>query len=88
MVERVIIWTETADRQLQDILEYWLKKNESSEYPKKILQLVDEYIGYISQRPDSFKLTEHSQNRICVIGVFSIYFKRKVNQIYVTCFLG
>ena len=86
MVEREIIWTETAGKQLQQILDYWLDKNASPEYPKKILQLVEEYIGYILQRPDSFRLTEHGTNRVCVIGVFSIFFKRKYSKIYITCF--
>lgn len=86
MVEREIIWTETAEKQLQNALDYWLEKNASVEYPKKLLRLVDEYVGYISERPDSYKLTEHGKNRVCVMGTFNIYFKRTANQIYITCF--
>ena len=48
MVERKIIWTATADKQLQLILDYWLERNKSAEYPNKILQLVDEYVEQIA----------------------------------------
>ena len=86
MAEREIIWTDTADKQLQSILEYWLQKNQSAEYPKKILKLVDGYVEEIITRPDSYRLTEHGNHRVCVMGRFSIYFKRIENIIYITCF--
>ncbi len=86
MAERKIVWTATADMQLQCILEYWLNKNKSTKYPTKILRLVDEYVEHISNRPNSFRLTEHSGTRICVIGTFSIYFKTINHIIYITCF--
>lgn len=86
MAERKIVWTATADQQLQDILNYWLDKNKSTEYPTKILRLVNEYVEQIATRPDSFRLTEHSTNRVCVLGTFSIYFKKIQNIIYITCF--
>jgi len=59
MAERKIIWTATADKQLQLILDYWLDRNKSAEYPNKILRLVDEYVEQIVNRPDSYRLTEH-----------------------------
>jgi plasmid stabilization system protein ParE len=86
MAERKIIWTATADKQLQLILDYWLDRNRSAEYPNKILRLVDEYVEQIANRPDSYRLTEHRNNRVCVMGTFSIYFKRINNTVYITSF--
>jgi hypothetical protein len=86
MAEREIIWTVTAEKQLDNILEYWFNKNLSVEYPNRILRLVDEYIEIINNSPDSFRLTEYANHRVCVMGVFSIYFKRIDNLIYITCF--
>lgn len=48
MAEKEVVWTDTADKQLQQILEYWLDRNKSPEYPNKILRLVDEYVEHIS----------------------------------------
>lgn len=86
MVERKIIWTATADKQLQLILDYWLERNKSAEYPNKILQLVDEYVEQIAIRPDSYRLTEHRNNRVCVMGTFSIYFKCIKSIVFITSF--
>jgi hypothetical protein len=86
MAEREIVWTATADKQLQHTLDYWLDRNKSIEYPNKILLLLDEYIEHIANRPDAFRLTHHTTNRVCVMGTFSIYFKEINNVIYITCF--
>jgi hypothetical protein len=40
MVKRTIIWTKTADLQLVGILEYWIKRNKSSSYSKKLFKEV------------------------------------------------
>jgi plasmid stabilization system protein ParE len=86
MAEREIVWTVTAEQQFQKILEYWLDKNKSSEYPTRILKLVDDHIADISNRPDSYRLTEYNNTSVCVIGVFNIYFKKKNDKVYITCF--
>ncbi|MBL0050546.1 MAG: type II toxin-antitoxin system RelE/ParE family toxin [Bacteroidetes bacterium] len=86
MVAREVIWTTTAERQLQNTLEYWLNRNKSPLYSQKLLQLVDKYIQQICQRPTSFKLTEYANHRVCVMGVYSLYFLYSNNQIIITGF--
>jgi plasmid stabilization system protein ParE len=86
MVKRNIVWSKTATRQLHHILDYWLNRNKSIAYPNKILDLVDEYTEMIIQRPLSFRLCGHNSNRVCIIGVFSIYFKVNSSKIIITSF--
>lgn len=40
MAKRAIIWTKTADIQLVGVLEYWVKRNKSTSYSKKLVKLV------------------------------------------------
>lgn len=42
MVKHNIIWTKTADIQFVGVLEYWVKRNKSSVYSKKLIKLVTE----------------------------------------------
>lgn len=42
MAKRNIIWTRTADIQFAGILEYWVKRNKSNTYSKKLVKLVSE----------------------------------------------
>ncbi len=40
MAKREIVWTKTAEIQLYSVLEYWLERNKSNVYPKKLLKIV------------------------------------------------
>ena len=53
MVEREIIWTETANKQLQNILEYWLDKNASQNYSQVALASLFELENYLSRMPQN-----------------------------------
>lgn len=86
MVRYKVIWTETAREQLYEILEYWTNRNKSQNYAIKILSLVDEYIAFIESQPESFRKTRFNNNRICIIGSYSIFFKIVDDLIIITCF--
>ena len=51
MAKRNIVWTRTADLQLVGVLEYWVKRNKSSNYSKKLLRIVTERTLQISETP-------------------------------------
>ena len=42
MAKRNVVWTRTADLQFVGILEYWVKRNKSNTYSKKLVRLVFE----------------------------------------------
>ncbi len=42
MAKRNVIWTRTADLQFVGILEYWVKRNKSNSYSKKLITIVSE----------------------------------------------
>lgn len=48
MAERNIEWTRTADVQFVGILAYWVKRNKSTTYSKKLIRLVSERIKQIA----------------------------------------
>ncbi|HUH75474.1 MAG TPA: hypothetical protein VLZ75_13850 [Chitinophagales bacterium] len=51
MAQRIIVWTKIADLQFVGILEYWVNKNRSTSYSKKLVRLVLEKTTQISKRP-------------------------------------
>jgi hypothetical protein len=51
MAKRNVIWTKTADLQFIGILEYWVNRNKSATYSKKLLDLVSKKTNQISKRP-------------------------------------
>ncbi len=86
MAKRNIVWTRTADLQLIGVLEYWVKRNKSSDYSKKLLRLVTERTLQISEHPFIFKSTDFKGVRVTSLRNFSIYYKVTDDQIIVTAF--
>lgn len=75
MAKRDIIWTKTADLQFVGILEYWVKRNKSASYSKKLLRLVPKRTNQISEKPFSYRSTDFKDIRVSALGNFSIYYK-------------
>jgi toxin YoeB len=86
MAKRNIVWTRTADIQLVGILEYWVKRNKSSNFSKKLLRLVTERTLQISGTPFTYKSTDFKDVRVASLRNFSIYYKVTDTQILITAF--
>ncbi len=86
MAKRNIVWTRTADLQFVGVLEYWVKRNKSSNFSKKLLRLVTERTLQISENPFISKLTDFKDVRVASLRNFSIYYKVTDKQILVTAF--
>jgi len=86
MAKRNIVWTRTADLQFVGILEYWVKRNKSNNYSKKLLRLVTERTLQISENPFIYKPTDFKDVRVASLRNFSIYYRVTDKQILVTAF--
>lgn len=86
MAKRNVIWTKTADLQFIGILEYWVNRNKSATYSKKLLDLVSKKTNQISKRPFIYKSTEFKGVRVAPMGNFSIYYKADELQIIIVAF--
>jgi plasmid stabilization system protein ParE len=86
MAKRNVIWTRTADLQFIGILEYWVKRNKSNAYSKKLVKLVSERTAQIAEKPFIYKPTDFNETRIASLGNFSIYYKVTDEQIIISAF--
>ncbi|MEM7484488.1 MAG: type II toxin-antitoxin system RelE/ParE family toxin [Bacteroidota bacterium] len=86
MAERNVVWTKTADIQFVGILEYWVKRNKSSEYSKKLVRLVAQRTKEISKSPFIFKSTDFKDIRVASLGNFSIFYKITDESIIIYAF--
>jgi plasmid stabilization system protein ParE len=86
MVKRNVVWTKTADLQFIGILEYWVKKNMTNTYSKKLLKLVSERTLQISEKPFIYKSTNFKDVRVASLRNFSVYYKVTDEQIIITAF--
>lgn len=86
MAQRKVVWTRTADIQFAGILEYWLYRNKSNAYSKKLMRLVAERTKLIADNPYVYKSTDFKEIRVSSMGNFSIYYKVTDQQIIVSAF--
>ena len=86
MAKRNVIWTRTADIQFVGILKYWVNKNKSNTYSKKLVKLVSDRTKQIAQQPLIFKATDFKDTRVASLGNFSIYYKFNDEEITITAF--
>ncbi|MEM0519034.1 MULTISPECIES: type II toxin-antitoxin system RelE/ParE family toxin [Aequorivita] len=84
MAKRNVIWTRTADLQFVGILEYWVNRNKSNTYSKKLLKLVSERTKQIAEQPLIFKVTDFTDTRVASLGNFSIFYKFNDKEIIIT----
>ncbi|HTN68303.1 MAG TPA: type II toxin-antitoxin system RelE/ParE family toxin [Dysgonamonadaceae bacterium] len=86
MAQRKIIWTKTADIQFAGILQFWLERNKSNIYSKKLIRLVTDRTKQIAKTPYMFKYTDFEDVRVASLGNFSIYYKITKEFIIITAF--
>ncbi|MDT0648222.1 hypothetical protein RM545_16125 [Zunongwangia sp. F260] len=75
MAGRKIIWTKTADIQLVGVLGYWVKRNKSNVYSRRLIHLVTDRTKQIAENPFLYKPTNFKNVRVASLGNFSIYYK-------------
>lgn len=86
MAKRTVRWTRTADIQYVGILEYWVKRNKSAIYSKKLIKIVAEQTRQIAETPFIYKKTDFKEIRVASIGNFSIFYNVTREEILITAF--
>lgn len=86
MARRTVRWTRTADIQYIGVLEYWVKRNKSNAYSKKLIKIVAKRTKQIAETPFIYKSTEFKGTRVASLGNFSIFYKASDKEIIITAF--
>ena len=86
MAKRAIVWTRTADIQFVGILQFWVEKNKSNSYSKRLMGLVSDRMEQIAKNQFLYKSTDFKDTRVATLGHFSIYYKVFDNRIIVKAF--
>jgi len=73
MAKRTVVWTRTADVQYVGILEYWVDRNKSNTYSKKLVKRVSARTKQIAKNPYIHKLTAYKDMRVASLGNFCNY---------------
>ncbi|WP_179020152.1 type II toxin-antitoxin system RelE/ParE family toxin [Winogradskyella forsetii] len=86
MAQRNVIWTRTADIQFVGLLEYWVNRNKSATFSKKLVGFVTKHTKEIAKTPFIYKTADFKDIRVSSLGNFSIYFKPTETSIIIYAF--
>ena len=86
MAKRIIKWTRIADIQYVGILEYWVNRNKSATYSKKLIENVAERTQQIAEKPFIYNKADFKDTRVASLGNFSIYYKVSDEELLITAF--
>ncbi|PRZ27929.1 type II toxin-antitoxin system RelE/ParE family toxin [Flavobacterium granuli] len=86
MAQLKILWTETAILQRNYIFEYWIERNKSNTYAKKLNQKIKERTELLKQNPELGKKTEFKNTRAVSLGHYSILYQNYHSKIIISGF--
>ncbi len=84
MAKRNIRWTRTADIQCVGILEYWVKRNKSATYSKKLIEIVSQRTKQIAETSFIYKKADFKDTRVASLRNYSIFYKVTEQEILIT----
>jgi hypothetical protein len=82
MAKRVV-WTNTAKKSRQEILEYWAVRNKSKTYPRKLSLLFTEKVNLIKSENYVGKPTNFDAVRATLVSHFTIFYKLTIDEIII-----
>lgn len=83
MAERKIIWTNKANFERIEILNYWINRNKSKTYSIKLNRLFIEYLKLVAKSPDIGKPTDIENTRVIIIRDYLLFYEEVDNKIIV-----
>ena len=86
MAKLVIHWTETAIRQRNYIFEYWIQRNQSVTYAKKLNEKIRERTNLLAHNPELGVKTTYKNTRAISLGHYSILYQKNNLKIIITGF--
>jgi len=78
-----IIWTITAHAERREILEYWVKRNKSNVYSRKLNKLIVAALHDISKNPMIGRKTDIQNVRVKIIREYLIFYEISTAAIFV-----
>lgn len=80
---RQIIWTFTAQEERREILTYWIKRNKSTTYSRKLNRLIVSAMKDVSRNPLIGRKTDLQNVRAKIVREYLIFYEITEDRIFV-----
>jgi plasmid stabilization system protein ParE len=72
---RQIIWTFTAQQERREVLEYWVKRNKSKIYSRKLNKLIISSLQEVSKNPLIGRKTDLLNIRVKIVKEYLLFYE-------------
>lgn len=86
MAKKEIIWSELAKLEFSNVLEFYVVRNENSDYSLKILEEVEDLLDTLSTNEFIGRLTSNKITRVIPMKVYLIFYEINNNRIEIISF--
>ena len=83
MVKRKIIWTRKANEERKEILDYWIKRNQSRAYSVKLDKLLRNTLNLAALYPDTGRKTSFENVRVTIVKEYFIFYEISEKEIVI-----
>jgi addiction module RelE/StbE family toxin len=83
MAKRKIVWTISANEERKEILEYWIQRNKSARFSKKLNQLILHVLEVIRENPTIGRLTNIKNVRVILIRDYLLMYEFSESELIV-----
>jgi len=78
-----IIWSIRAQNDRKDILKYWIQRNKSQKYSRKLARLFKEAVKLVANYPEIGKSTDDKYVRIKLVRDYLIVYEISEKRIFI-----
>ena len=86
MANKKIIWSDIAKLEFQDILKFYLERNQSTTYSLKLLDETEDLLKTLSKNEFIGRLTSNKETRVIPMKVYLIFYEIKKDTIEIVSF--
>ncbi|WP_121665278.1 type II toxin-antitoxin system RelE/ParE family toxin [Mesonia aquimarina] len=86
MASKKIIWSDFAKLEFQNILEYYIKRNNSTTYSIQLLEKTEDLLKTLSKSEFIGRLTSNKKTRVIPMNNYLIFYEIKKEHIEIVSF--
>lgn len=83
MADKEVIWSNRANAELTEILQFYIQRNKSNTYSLKLLEEIDSMIEKIVRHNFIGRLTKDGNARVVILKAYLIFYDIRSTEIHI-----
>ncbi|HCX23929.1 MAG: addiction module toxin RelE [Flammeovirgaceae bacterium] len=80
---RKVIWSPLAQQKRKEILLYWIERNKSKDFSRKLNKLFIQAANLLAKHPNIGQLTDYHQVRVKIVRDYLLFYEYTESTIFI-----